>query len=106
VENRAVSCPLLIRPVTPNDRPPLRTLDDVCAYMDSLPRTRQWETVAGLVREARNSPTATALDELTRQVEIALFLDGRLDPASFAIQLAELLGRVRAPSRDAPGAAP
>ena len=101
-----MSCPLLIRPVTPSDHPSLRTLDDVCAYMASLPRTRQWETVASLVREARDAPTETALDELTRQVEIALFLDGRLDPAAFAVQLAELLGRVRAPGRDSPGAAP
>ena len=104
--NRAVSCPLLTRPVTPNDRPPLRTLDDVCTYMVSLPRTREWDTVANLVREARNEPTQTALDELTRQLEIALFLDLRLDPAGFALQLAQLLGRVRAPSRDAPGAEP
>jgi len=43
---------------------------------------------------------------LTQQVEIALFLDGRLDPASFATQLAQLLGRVRAPSGDVPGADP
>ena len=101
-----MSCPLLTRAVTPNDHPQLRTLDDVCAYMASLPTSRQWETVADLVREARNAPTETALDELTRQVEIALFLDGRLDPAGFAVQLAELLGRIRAPSRDTPGAAP
>lgn len=101
-----MSCPLLIRPVTPNDHPPLRTLDDVCAYMVSLPNTRQWDTVANLVLEARNEPTETALDELTRQVEIALFLDARLDPAGFALQLAQLLGRIRAPSRDLPSAAP
>jgi len=101
-----VSCPLLIRPVTPNDHPPLRTLDDVCVYMLSLPRTRQWDTIAGIVREARNAPDESALDELTQQVEIALFLDGRLDPAGFATQLAQLLGRVRAPSGDVPGADP
>jgi hypothetical protein len=95
-----------MRPVTPNDHPPLRTVDDVSAYMVSLPRTRQWETVANLVLEARNEPTQTALDELTRQLEIALFLDLRLDPAGFALQLAQLLGRVGAPSRDFPGAAP
>ena len=81
-------------------------MDDVCAYMISLPTSRQWETVADLVREVRAAPTETGLDELTRQVEIALFLDGRLDPAAFAIQLAQLLGRIRAPSRDSPGAAP
>lgn len=106
VWSRTVSCPLLMRPVTPNDHPPLRTVDDVSAYMVSLPRTRQWETVANLVLEARNEPTQTALDELTRQLEIALFLDLRLDPAGFALQLAQLLGRVGAPSRDFPGAAP
>jgi hypothetical protein len=101
-----MSCPSLIRPVTPNDHPPLRTLDDVCAYMASLPRTRQWDTVADLMREARNEPTEIALDELTRQVEIALFLDLRLDPAGFAVQLAQLLGRIRAPSSNIPSAAP
>lgn len=100
-----MSCPSLIRPVRPNDHPPLRTLDDVWAYMVSLPRTRQWDTVANLVREARNEPTKTALDELTRQVEIALFLDARLDPAGFALQLAQFLGRIRAPSHF-PGSAP
>jgi len=92
-----MSCPALIRPVTPNDHPPLRTLDDVSAYMGSLPRTRQWETVATLIREARDGPTETALHELTQQVEMALFLDLRLDPAAFAVQLAQLMGRVRAP---------
>jgi hypothetical protein len=56
--------------------------------------------------EARNEPSEAALDELTRQVEIALFLDHRLDPAGFAVQLAELLGRIRAPSWDFPTAGP
>ncbi len=88
-----MSSPSLIRPVTPNDHAPLHTVDDVGAYMHSLPRTRQWDTVADLVREARNAPTQTALDELTRQLELALFLDLRLDPAGFAAQLARLLGR-------------
>ena len=88
-----MSCPSLTRPVTPIDHPPLRTLDDVSCYMVSLPKTREWETVANLVREARNEPTEAALDALTRQVELALFLDLRLDPAGFAAQLAQLLGR-------------
>ncbi len=101
-----MSCPSLIRPVTPNDHPPLRTLDDVSAYMVSLPRTREWDTVACLVREAHDEPSETALDAVTRQVELALFLDLRLDPAGFAVQLAQLMGRVRAPSRDGAGTAP
>lgn len=101
-----MSCPSLIRPVTPNDHPPLRTLDDVSAYMVSLPSSRQWETVASLMLEVRNEPTEIALDELTRQVEMALFLDLRLDPAGFAVQLAQLLGRIRAPSSKIPSAAP
>jgi hypothetical protein len=100
-----MSSPSLIRPVTPNDHAPLCTLEDVRVYMASLPRTRQWDTVADLMLEARKEPTETALEELTRQVELALFLDLRLDPAGFAAQLAQLLGRVRAPSRDFPGAA-
>jgi hypothetical protein len=58
------------------------------------------------MREVRNEPTETALEELTRQLETALFLDLRLDPAGFAVQLAQLLGRVRAPSSNIPGAAP
>ncbi len=101
-----MSSPSLIRPVTPNDHPPLRTLDDVCAYMHSLPRSREWDTIANLMVEARNQPTERALDELTRQIEIALFLNLRLDPAGFAVQLAQLLGRVRAPRRDIPGTTP
>ncbi len=99
-----MSSPSLIRPVTPNDHSPLRTLDDVRAYVVSLPGTRRWDTVANLMREARNDPSEAALDELTQQVEIALFLDHRLDPAGFAVQLAELLGRMRTPRRDLPTA--
>jgi hypothetical protein len=101
-----MSSPSLIRPVTPNDHSPLRTLDDVSVYMVSLPRTRQWDTVADLMREVRKEPTETALEELTQQVELALFLDLRLDAAGFAVQLAQLLGRIRAPSRDLPSATP
>jgi hypothetical protein len=101
-----MSSPSLIRPVTPNDHPPLHTLDDVCAYVVSLPRTRQWDTAAKLILEARNKPTEAALAELTRQVEIALFLDHRLDPGVSTVQLARLLGRIRAPSRNFPSAGP
>jgi hypothetical protein len=101
-----MSSPSLTRPVTPNDHPPLHTLDDVYSYVASLPSTRRWDTVAKLMLEARNEPSEAALDELTRQVEIALFLDHRLDPAGFAVQLAQLLGRIRAPNRDFPSTAP
>ena len=101
-----MSSPFLIRPVTPNDHPPLRTLDDVCAYLVSLPSTWRWETVANLMREARDEPSEAILGELTKQVEIALFLDHRLDPACFAVQLADLLGRLRAPTRDFPTTRP
>jgi hypothetical protein len=91
-----MSSPSLTRPVTPNDHPPLHTLDDVYSYVMSLPSTRRWDTVANLMLEARDEPSDTTLDELTQQVEMALFLDHRLDPAGFALQLARLLGRIRA----------
>jgi hypothetical protein len=96
----------LIRPITPNDHPPLRTLEDVRAYLVSLPSSRRWDTVANLMHEARTKPSEAALDELTPQLEIALFLDHRLDPAGFALQLAELLGRIHVPGGDFPTAGP
>ncbi len=97
-----MTSPALIRPITPNDHPPLRTLEDVCAYVVSLPSMRRWDTAANLMAEMGNAPSEAALDELTQQVEIALVLDRGLDPAGFAVQSAALLGRIGAQNRDFP----
>lgn len=83
----------LTRPIKPKGHAPLRTLDDVCGYVISLPgniaRLRVWKTVGILAFDARNNnPTDPALDELTRKVELALLLTHRLDPK---VLLADLL---------------
>ena len=59
----------------------LRTIGDVSAYIQALPKTRaqraHWQHAGRLLlKEVR--PEA-----LTRQVQVALFMDGKLDDSAF-----------------------
>jgi hypothetical protein len=61
----------------------LRTLWDVHAYLEALPKTRQlhvhWQHVKRLL--LRGDPRHVGA--LTRRVQVALFLDGRLADSKF-----------------------
>ena len=73
----------LTRPIKPKGYTSLHTVNQVCGYVAALPRKiatmRVWMRVAMLALKAREHPTHAALDELTRHVELALFLTNRLD---------------------------
>jgi hypothetical protein len=75
--------PHLTRAIRPTGRAPLRTLDDVCAYIIGLPgnmsRMPLWQSTAALAVKTGKYPTESALDELTKQVELALFVSHQLD---------------------------
>ena len=75
--------PPLTRAIRPTGRAPLRTLDDVCAYIIGLPgnmaRMPLWQSTAALAVKTRKDPTEPALNELTDQVEQALFVSHQLD---------------------------
>ena len=76
----------LAKPLTPYPLPTkdggvLRTIGDVRAYMLALPKTRDlrthWQQASRLFLDEAGVAT------LTRQVQVALFLDGRLDAEEF-----------------------
>jgi hypothetical protein len=70
----------LARPVVVKDGPTLRTLHDVRAFMLSLPEATQlqqsWQKAAELLLAA--SDHAGVSEALTRQIELALFIEGKL----------------------------
>lgn len=75
--------PRLSQPLTPNDDAPLVTLDDACRYIAALPdevaQTKAWRDAAGRVLAARyGTPTESALKEVTKRLELALFVTFRL----------------------------
>ena len=75
--------PRLSQPLTPKDNAPLVTLDDACRYIAALPdevaQTKAWRDAASLVLAARYStPTESALKEVTKRLELALFVTFRL----------------------------
>lgn len=84
----------LTRPVKPKDHVPLLGVAEACAYLASLPRQIMtadlWIRVATLAVKTRNHPTEAALDELTRQLELVLFLSHRLDLLADGHALQEL----------------
>jgi hypothetical protein len=75
--------PRLSQPLTPNDGAPLVTLDDACRYIAALPddvaQNKAWRDAAALVLAARyGTPTEPALKEITKRLELALFVSFRL----------------------------
>ena len=70
----------LSRPIIVKDSPTLRTLHDVRAYMLDLPEAMQlqqsWQKAAELLLAASNH--AGVSEAVTRQVELALFLEAKL----------------------------
>ena len=89
----------LTRPIKPSGHAPLRTIDEACAYLISLPgviaTVQAWELAAALALAAREHPTDAALDEFTRQLELALFVTHRLDLSADRMVLDDLLVRAR-----------
>ena len=75
--------PRLSQPLTPKDGAALMTLDDVCRYIAALPddvaQNKAWRDAASLTLAARyGTPTESALKEITKRVELALFVTFRL----------------------------
>src|SRR5215475_4860701 len=68
-------------PLPTKDAGVLRTISDARAYMQSLPKSRalraQWQHANRLLQDEVR-PVA-----LTRQVQVALFIDGKLDDGAF-----------------------
>jgi hypothetical protein len=69
----------LAHPIVVKDGPTLRTLHDVSAFMLALPEPTQlrqsWQKAAELLLAASNH--AGVSEQLTRQIELALFLEAR-----------------------------
>lgn len=91
--------PALAYPVKPIDHAPLVTVADACAYMLALPERiglqSTWQRAARLCLEAQQAPAdLAAIAALTEQVDLALFLTGRLDidgwkkPAALSVRRA------------------
>ena len=68
-------------PLPTKDGGVLRTIGDVRAYMQALPKTRarraHWQHASRLLQEEVRAVA------LTRQVQVALFMDGKLDDGAF-----------------------
>ena len=68
-------------PLPTRDAGVLRTIGDARAYMQALPKTRalraHWQHVGRLLQEEVRAVA------LTRQVQVALFMDGKLDDGAF-----------------------
>ncbi len=96
-----MSSPHLTRPIKPIDRIiSLYTIDEACAYLISLPSQiagiQEWECAADLALKACENPTNSALDDFTRQLELALFTTDRLDLSVGHTRISSLLERARA----------
>jgi len=75
--------PRLSQTLTPKRHAPLVTLDDACRYILGLPPdvadTAAWRNAARVTLAALDEPpTESALRDITRQVELALFVSYRL----------------------------
>jgi hypothetical protein len=68
-------------PLPTKDGGVLRTIGDVRAYMQALPKTRElrahWQQASRLFLDEAGAAA------VTRQVHLALFMDGRLDAEAF-----------------------
>jgi hypothetical protein len=84
LDGRAMqTSPRLSQPLTPKDSAPLVTLDDAFRYVAGLPdevaQIKAWRDAASLMLAARyGPPTESALKEVTKRVELALFVSNRL----------------------------
>jgi hypothetical protein len=84
LDRRAMqTSPRLSQVITPKDHAPLVTLDDACRYIAALPddvaQLKAWRDAASLVLAARyGTPTESALKEVTKRLELALFVSFRL----------------------------
>jgi len=77
------SSPRLSQPLTPKQHAPLVTLDDACRYILALPPdvadTTAWRNAARITLAALdNPPSESTLRDITRQIELALFVSFRL----------------------------
>ena len=75
--------PRLSQTLTPKRHAPLVTLDDACRYILALPPdvadTAAWRNAARVTLAALDEPpTESTLRDITRQVELALFVSYRL----------------------------
>jgi hypothetical protein len=68
-------------PLRTRDAGVLRTIGDTSAYMQALPKTRalraHWQHARRLLLEEVRAAA------LTQQVQVALFMDGKLDDGAF-----------------------
>lgn len=73
----------LARRLKPRDHVELRTLDNARTYMLELPgdigARQAWQQAIKLLLMAAKDPTKAAIDEATRQVELAMFMSGMTD---------------------------
>ena len=75
--------PRLSQLLTPKEHEPLVTLDDACRYILALPPevadTAAWRNAARVTLAALDDPpTETTLRDITRRIELALFVTHRL----------------------------
>jgi hypothetical protein len=75
--------PRLSQPLTPKKHAPLVTLDDACRYILALPPevadTAAWRNAARITLAALDEPpTESTLRDITKQVELALFVSYQL----------------------------
>jgi hypothetical protein len=73
----------LARPLKPRNHGALRTLADARSYILELPapvaRYQAWQHAGKLLMTAAEAPNDTAINNATRQLELALFVTGRQD---------------------------
>jgi IS5 family transposase len=71
----------LARAIHPRDHAPLRTLADAAGYLLELPAGiagyQAWQHAGQLLLAAAENPTRAAIDDATRQLELALFTTGQ-----------------------------
>jgi hypothetical protein len=75
--------PRLSQTLTPKKHEPLVTLDDACRYILALPpevaETAAWRNAARITLAALDEPpTESTLRDITRQIELALFVSCQL----------------------------
>jgi hypothetical protein len=75
----------LARTVKPRDHAALRTLADARSYFLELPaglaRQQSWQQAGKLLLSAAEALNDAAINDATRQLELALFVTGRQDMA-------------------------